>query len=160
MTHIAFLITLLGRTDLFRSLSEVDRGAVAGQMRKASYASGRGDGKRSAGVRPQATAPILDSTVASSESLCMSDLAHMRTRSALMGGPMFHRYILPALGRKPVDFDRAPRGEMTSMQPDGSGIPRRAPGDGAATIQTIPDSCATSVRCPVVGANMHARERP
>jgi hypothetical protein len=46
---------------------------------------------------------------------------------------MFYRYILPALGTKPVDFDRAPRGEMTSMQPDGSGIPRRAPGDGAAT---------------------------
>jgi CRP/FNR family transcriptional regulator, cyclic AMP receptor protein len=41
MSHVALLITLLGRTDLFRSLSEVDRGAVAGQMREVTYESGQ-----------------------------------------------------------------------------------------------------------------------
>ena len=41
MTHVALLVTLLGRTELFRSLSEVDRGAVAAQMREATYTSGQ-----------------------------------------------------------------------------------------------------------------------
>src|SRR5215207_6896137 len=41
MTHVALVTTLLGRTDLFRSLSEVDRGTVAAQMRKATYESGQ-----------------------------------------------------------------------------------------------------------------------
>jgi CRP-like cAMP-binding protein len=41
MAHVALLITLLGRTDLFRSLSEADRGAVAAQMREATFASGQ-----------------------------------------------------------------------------------------------------------------------
>jgi CRP-like cAMP-binding protein len=41
MAHVALLNTLLGRTDLFRSLSEVDRGAVAAQMREATYAPGQ-----------------------------------------------------------------------------------------------------------------------
>src|SRR5262245_14216207 len=49
MAHVALVIALLGRTDLFGSLSEKDRGAVATQMREASYDSGqviftRGDG--------------------------------------------------------------------------------------------------------------------
>jgi CRP/FNR family cyclic AMP-dependent transcriptional regulator len=49
MAHAALVIALLGRTDLFRSLSEADRGAVAAQMREATYESGqfifgRGDG--------------------------------------------------------------------------------------------------------------------
>jgi CRP/FNR family cyclic AMP-dependent transcriptional regulator len=39
--HVALLITLLGRTELFRSLSEVDRGAVAAQMREVTYESGQ-----------------------------------------------------------------------------------------------------------------------
>jgi len=34
-----------------------------------------GDGKRSAGLRPQATAPILDSTVASEERILMTAVA-------------------------------------------------------------------------------------
>ena len=41
MAHVALVITLLGRTDLFRSLSEADRGAVAAQMREATYAPGQ-----------------------------------------------------------------------------------------------------------------------
>ena len=41
MAHVALLITLLGRTDLFRSLGEVDRGVVAAQMREATYAPGQ-----------------------------------------------------------------------------------------------------------------------
>ena len=41
MSHVALRITLLGRTDLFRSLSEVDRGAVAGQMREVTYEPGK-----------------------------------------------------------------------------------------------------------------------
>ena len=41
MTHIALVITLLGRTDLFRSLSEADRAAVATQMREGRYDSGQ-----------------------------------------------------------------------------------------------------------------------
>jgi len=41
MTHVALVTTLLGRTDLFRSLSEVDRGTVAAQMRKATYEAGQ-----------------------------------------------------------------------------------------------------------------------
>jgi CRP/FNR family transcriptional regulator, cyclic AMP receptor protein len=41
MAHVALLNTLLGRTELFRSLSEVDRGAVAAQMREATYAPGQ-----------------------------------------------------------------------------------------------------------------------
>jgi CRP/FNR family cyclic AMP-dependent transcriptional regulator len=41
MTHVALVTTLLGRTDLFRSLSEADRGAVAAQMREATYGSGQ-----------------------------------------------------------------------------------------------------------------------
>jgi CRP/FNR family cyclic AMP-dependent transcriptional regulator len=48
MTHVALVTTLLGRTDLFGSLSDADRGAVAAQMREATYESdqlifGRGD---------------------------------------------------------------------------------------------------------------------
>jgi CRP/FNR family cyclic AMP-dependent transcriptional regulator len=39
MAHAALVIALLGRTDLFRSLSEADRGAVAVQMREATYDS-------------------------------------------------------------------------------------------------------------------------
>ena len=41
MVQVALVTTLLGRTDLFRSLSEADRGAVAAQMRKATYESGQ-----------------------------------------------------------------------------------------------------------------------
>jgi CRP/FNR family cyclic AMP-dependent transcriptional regulator len=41
MTQIALITTLLGRTDLFRSFSEVDRGTVAAQMRKATYEAGQ-----------------------------------------------------------------------------------------------------------------------
>jgi CRP/FNR family cyclic AMP-dependent transcriptional regulator len=41
MVQIALITTLLGRTDLFRSLSEADRGAVAAQMRKATFESGQ-----------------------------------------------------------------------------------------------------------------------
>jgi CRP/FNR family transcriptional regulator, cyclic AMP receptor protein len=41
MAHVALIITLLGCTDLFRSLSEADRGAVAAQMREATYAPGQ-----------------------------------------------------------------------------------------------------------------------
>jgi CRP-like cAMP-binding protein len=41
MAHAALVTTLLGRTDLFRSLSEADRGAVAQQMREATYQSGQ-----------------------------------------------------------------------------------------------------------------------
>src|SRR5262245_40658196 len=48
MTHVALVTALLSRTDLFRSLSEADRGAVAAQMREATYDSdqlifGRGE---------------------------------------------------------------------------------------------------------------------
>ena len=41
MAQVALVVALLGRTDLFRSLSEADRGVVAGQMREAAYASGQ-----------------------------------------------------------------------------------------------------------------------
>ena len=41
MVQIALITTLLGRADLFRSLSEADRGAVAAQMRKATFESGQ-----------------------------------------------------------------------------------------------------------------------
>jgi len=41
MVQVALVTTLLGRTDLFRSLSEADRGAVAAQMRKATYEAGQ-----------------------------------------------------------------------------------------------------------------------
>ena len=41
MAHVALVLALLGRTDLFRSLSETDRGAVAAQMREAIYNSGQ-----------------------------------------------------------------------------------------------------------------------
>ena len=40
MAHVALVIALLGRTDLFGSLSEADRAAVAAQMREATYDSG------------------------------------------------------------------------------------------------------------------------
>ena len=48
MAHVALVTALLGRTDLFRSLGEADRGAVAAQMREATYEPdqlifGRGD---------------------------------------------------------------------------------------------------------------------
>jgi CRP-like cAMP-binding protein len=48
MAHVALVVALLGRTDLFGSLSEVDRRAVAAQMHEATYESnqlifGRGD---------------------------------------------------------------------------------------------------------------------
>ena len=39
MAHVALVTALLGRTDLFGSLSEEDRGAVAAQMREATYGS-------------------------------------------------------------------------------------------------------------------------
>jgi CRP/FNR family cyclic AMP-dependent transcriptional regulator len=41
MTHVALVTTLLGRTDLFRSLSEADCRTVAARMRKATYESGQ-----------------------------------------------------------------------------------------------------------------------
>jgi hypothetical protein len=41
MAQVALVVALLGRTDLFRSLSEADRGVVAAQMREAAYASGQ-----------------------------------------------------------------------------------------------------------------------
>jgi CRP/FNR family cyclic AMP-dependent transcriptional regulator len=41
MAHVALVLALLGRTDMFRSLSEADRGAVAAQMREAIYDSGQ-----------------------------------------------------------------------------------------------------------------------
>ena len=41
MVQIALVTTLLGRTDLFRSLSEADRAAVASQMLEATYGSGQ-----------------------------------------------------------------------------------------------------------------------
>jgi CRP/FNR family cyclic AMP-dependent transcriptional regulator len=41
MAHAALVIALLGRTDLFRSLSEADRAAVAAQMRDATYEPGQ-----------------------------------------------------------------------------------------------------------------------
>jgi CRP/FNR family cyclic AMP-dependent transcriptional regulator len=41
MAHVALVTTLLGRHDLFRSLSEADRAAVASQMREATYQSGQ-----------------------------------------------------------------------------------------------------------------------
>jgi CRP/FNR family transcriptional regulator, cyclic AMP receptor protein len=41
MAHVALVTSLLGRTDLFRSLSEADRAAVAAQMREATYESGQ-----------------------------------------------------------------------------------------------------------------------
>ena len=41
MSQVALVVTLLGRTDLFRPLSEADRGAVAKQMRKATYELGQ-----------------------------------------------------------------------------------------------------------------------
>ena len=37
MAHVVLVTTLLGRTDLFRSLNEADRIAVAAQMREATY---------------------------------------------------------------------------------------------------------------------------
>jgi CRP/FNR family cyclic AMP-dependent transcriptional regulator len=48
MAHVALVTTLLGRTDLFGSLNEADRRAVAGQMHETTYESdqlifGRGD---------------------------------------------------------------------------------------------------------------------
>jgi CRP/FNR family transcriptional regulator, cyclic AMP receptor protein len=48
MAHFALVTTLLGRTDLFGSLNEADRRAVAAQMRETTYESnqlifGRGD---------------------------------------------------------------------------------------------------------------------
>ena len=39
MAHVALVTALLGRTDLFGSLSEADRLAVAAQMREATYES-------------------------------------------------------------------------------------------------------------------------
>jgi CRP/FNR family cyclic AMP-dependent transcriptional regulator len=41
MVHVALVTTLLGRTELFRSLTEADCGAVAAQMREATYGSGQ-----------------------------------------------------------------------------------------------------------------------
>jgi CRP/FNR family transcriptional regulator, cyclic AMP receptor protein len=41
MAHVALIIALLARTDLFGSLTEADRGAVAAQMREATYAPGQ-----------------------------------------------------------------------------------------------------------------------
>ena len=41
MTHVALVTTLLGRTELFRSLSEADRSAVAALMREAKYEPGQ-----------------------------------------------------------------------------------------------------------------------
>jgi CRP/FNR family cyclic AMP-dependent transcriptional regulator len=41
MAQVALVISLLGRTDIFRSLSEADRAAVAAQMREATYESGQ-----------------------------------------------------------------------------------------------------------------------
>ena len=41
MVQVALVTTLLGRTDLFRSLSEADRAAVASQMLEATYGSGQ-----------------------------------------------------------------------------------------------------------------------
>jgi CRP/FNR family transcriptional regulator, cyclic AMP receptor protein len=41
MAHVALVTALLGRTDLFRSLGEADRGSVAAQMREATYESGQ-----------------------------------------------------------------------------------------------------------------------
>jgi CRP/FNR family cyclic AMP-dependent transcriptional regulator len=41
MAHVALVTTLLGRTDLFGSLGEEDRLAVAAQMREATYESGQ-----------------------------------------------------------------------------------------------------------------------
>ena len=41
MTHVALVTTLLGRTDLFRSLAEADRQAIAAQMRGAAYGAGQ-----------------------------------------------------------------------------------------------------------------------
>jgi CRP/FNR family transcriptional regulator, cyclic AMP receptor protein len=41
MAHVALIIALLGRTDLFGSHTEADRGAVAAQMREATYEQGQ-----------------------------------------------------------------------------------------------------------------------
>src|SRR6187431_1755771 len=41
MTHVALVTTLLGRTDMFGSISDADRGAVAAEMREATYESGQ-----------------------------------------------------------------------------------------------------------------------
>jgi CRP/FNR family transcriptional regulator, cyclic AMP receptor protein len=41
MAHVALVIALLGRTDLFGSLTEADRGAVVAQMREATYEQGQ-----------------------------------------------------------------------------------------------------------------------
>ena len=41
MAHAALVIALLDRTDLFRSLGEADRGAVAAQMREATFEPGQ-----------------------------------------------------------------------------------------------------------------------
>ena len=41
MVHPALVTTLLGYSDLFRSLGEADRGAVAAQMREATYEAGQ-----------------------------------------------------------------------------------------------------------------------
>src|SRR5687767_4511609 len=41
MVHVALVIALLGRTDLFRPLNETDRRAVAAQMRETTYDVGQ-----------------------------------------------------------------------------------------------------------------------
>jgi CRP/FNR family cyclic AMP-dependent transcriptional regulator len=41
MAHVALVTALLGRTELFRSLNEADCGAVAAQMREATYQPGQ-----------------------------------------------------------------------------------------------------------------------
>jgi CRP/FNR family cyclic AMP-dependent transcriptional regulator len=41
MAQVALVISLIGRTDMFRSLSQADRAAMAAQMRAASYESGQ-----------------------------------------------------------------------------------------------------------------------
>jgi CRP/FNR family transcriptional regulator, cyclic AMP receptor protein len=41
MAHVALVTALLGRPDLFRSLNEADRGAVAAQMCEAKYQPGQ-----------------------------------------------------------------------------------------------------------------------
>ena len=41
MAHVALIIALLGRTDLFGSLTEADRGAAVAEMREATYEPGQ-----------------------------------------------------------------------------------------------------------------------
>lgn len=76
---------------------------------------------------------------------------------------MFHRYILSALGTKPVYLDRALIKPTVRWRPC-SLIVRQFLSAFQVTalrqIQATPDSCAASVRRPVVGDNMHAREQP